>query len=283
MTKQITKEPAKEKAEYKIAKELGGIEVLNASYHKQNFSRHSHEGYTLGVIDTGAQRFYRTGSDHVAPQDSIILVNADEVHTGQSATDYGWSYGAIYPKPEQFAEIAQELNTTQSGAPYFPNPVVEDKKLAQLLRLTMTNLRESDNPLLRESLLYSVLVKLMTKHARVRDDVNRYPNAKPQVLLVKQFIDDMPGVDVSLQELATLAGLSPFYLLKQFSKTIGLPPHAYQTQVRIRLAKSLLHSGESIIHTAQYCGFHDQSHLYRHFKKAIGITPGQFVKACRQT
>lgn len=162
--------------------------------------------------------------DHIAPQDSIILVNADEVHTGQSATEYGWSYGAIYPKPEQFAEIAQELNSSHSGAPYFPNPVVEDKKLAQLLRLTMTSLRESDNPLLRESLLYSVMVKLMTRHARVRDDVNQYPNAKPQVLLVKQFIDDMPAVDVSLQELAILAGLSPFYLLKQFSKTIGLPP-----------------------------------------------------------
>ena len=55
------KKRSKEKAEYKITEELGGLETLNAEYEKQNFSRHSHEGYTLGVIEQGAQRFYRTG------------------------------------------------------------------------------------------------------------------------------------------------------------------------------------------------------------------------------
>ncbi len=272
---------AEEKAEYKVAKELGGLEVLSASYHKQNFSRHTHEGYTLGVIDTGAQRFYRTGGNHIAPQDSIILVDADEVHTGQSATETGWSYGAIYPRPEQFSQIAAELNAEQSGAPYFPNPVVEDKQLAQQLRLTMTSLKESDNSLLKESLLYSVLVRLMARHGKVNHDDSRYKQAKPQILLVKQFIDDMPALDVTLQELAQLAGLSPFYLLKQFSQTIGLPPHAYQLQARVRLAKTLIANGIPLIDTAQQCGFHDQSHLSRHFKRAIGVTPGQYAKACR--
>ncbi len=62
-----------EKAEFTLAQELGGIELLDASYQKQNFSRHSHEGYTVGVIETGAQKFFRTGSNHLAPQNSIIL------------------------------------------------------------------------------------------------------------------------------------------------------------------------------------------------------------------
>ena len=82
-------------ADFQIAKELGGLELLDASYNKQNFSRHSHEGFTVGVIEQGAQRFFRTGGNHIAPQDSIILVNAEEVHNGHSATDYGWSYKAM--------------------------------------------------------------------------------------------------------------------------------------------------------------------------------------------
>ena len=104
------KKRSKEKAEYKITEELGGLETLNAEYEKQNFSRHSHEGYTLGVIEQGAQRFYRTGGHHIAPQDAIILVNADEVHSGHSATEGGWAYRAMYPLPEQLAKITQELS-----------------------------------------------------------------------------------------------------------------------------------------------------------------------------
>ena len=61
------KTQSKEIAQYKIADELGGLELLNARYEKQNFSRHSHEGYTIGVIETGAQRFYRTGGAPCGP------------------------------------------------------------------------------------------------------------------------------------------------------------------------------------------------------------------------
>ena len=53
---------SQEQACYRRTEELGGLELLDASYHRQNFSRHTHEGYTLGVIETGAQRFFRTGA-----------------------------------------------------------------------------------------------------------------------------------------------------------------------------------------------------------------------------
>ncbi|EIV1777898.1 helix-turn-helix transcriptional regulator, partial [Vibrio vulnificus] len=58
----------------------------------------------------------------------------------------------------------------------------------------------------------------------------------------------------------------------------GFPPHAYQIQQRLRLAKKLLRQGRRILDVAQECGFHDQSHFHRHFKKAMGVTPGQYVK-----
>lgn len=51
------------------------------------------------MIDDGAQRFYRTGGEHVAPHGSIILVNADEIRTGSLAADNGWVYQAMYPNP----------------------------------------------------------------------------------------------------------------------------------------------------------------------------------------
>ncbi|MDF5029677.1 helix-turn-helix transcriptional regulator, partial [Vibrio parahaemolyticus] len=75
-----------------------------------------------------------------------------------------------------------------------------------------------------------------------------------------------------------LSGLSPFHLLREFQKQFGFPPHAYQIQQRLRMAKKLLKMGQKISDVAQECGFHDQSHLHRHFKKAMGVTPGQYVR-----
>lgn len=269
---------AKESAKFQVADELGGIELLDAQYETQNFSRHSHEGYTIGVIERGAQRFYRTGGNHVAPQDSIILVNADEVHTGHSAVEGGWAYKAMYPVPEQFEAISRELGNSGYGTPYFPEAVVHDPELASQFRLVFDTLEKSDNRLLRETLVYASLIKLMARHGKTPPKPVEMSKAQQQLTLVKTFLDDFPQADVSLEELAKLAGISPFHLVRAFQKQFGFPPHAYQIQARLRYARTLLKAGHSISDTAQECGFHDQSHLHRHFKKAMGITPKQYVQ-----
>lgn len=267
-----------EHANYKITEELGGLEMLDAKYDKQNFSRHSHEGYTIGLIETGAQRFYRTGGQHVAPQNTIILVNADEVHNGQSASEGGWAYRAMYPLPHQLKQMSPELNLPNYSDPYFPNAVVSDPELASQLRLVFNTLDSSDNRLLRESLVYSTMMKLIGKHAKSKPTVTAESKIQKQLLLVKEFLDDLPQADVSLEELATLSAVSPYHLVRSFQKEFGLPPHAYQIQSRLRLARKFLKQGHSISDTAQECGFHDQSHFHRHFKNANGYTPGQYLK-----
>lgn len=110
----------REQASFMHVDELGGLGVLQATYRRQTFSRHSHEGFCVGVIDDGAQRFYRTGGEHVAPLGSIILVNADDIHTGSAASEDGWSYQAMYPTPELLAFLSRDLKTGAGATPYFP-------------------------------------------------------------------------------------------------------------------------------------------------------------------
>ncbi|MDF4311660.1 AraC family ligand binding domain-containing protein, partial [Vibrio parahaemolyticus] len=179
------KEKNKEIATFKIAQELGGLELLDAKYEKQNFSRHSHEGYTIGVIEKGAQQFFRTGGNHIAPQDSIILVNADEVHNGHSASEGGWEYKAMYPVPQQFQTLGQELGSPNVALPYFPQPVVYDPELASQLRLVFETLEKSDNRLLRETLVYGTLIKLASKHSTHRAPLKESTRAQRQVQLVR--------------------------------------------------------------------------------------------------
>ncbi|WP_438268924.1 AraC family transcriptional regulator [Photobacterium damselae] len=247
-----------ESANYLHHQELGGIEMLDASYHKQCFFRHSHEGYTFGIIEKGAQKFFRTGVNNIAPTGSIILINADDIHNGEADTEEGWAYKALYP--------------------YFPDAVIHDEELAAQFRLVYQVLIESDNNLLRESLLYSLLIKLMAKHGKSRINFGPDKTASKQVTIVKDFLDDLPDANVSLNELAQLVSLNPYYLVRLFKKEFGLPPHAYQIQSRLRYATRLIKEGNKLADVAIQSGFHDQSHFIKHFKKAMGVTPRQYAK-----
>ncbi|MGL6020409.1 MAG: AraC family ligand binding domain-containing protein [Gibbsiella quercinecans] len=271
----------REQTNFMHVDDLGGLEVLQASYQRQTFACHSHEGFCVGVIDEGAQRFYRTGGEHVAPLGSIILVNADEIHTGSAATEGGWAYQAMYPTPEMLAFLSRDLKTSAGATPYFPNPVVYDAGLAGQLRLAFTLLHSNENRLLKETMVFSALTWLMLRHAKSRGEPAAQSRAQAQVARIKTFLDDYPEADVSLLELAERVALSPYYLLRQFQQVTGLPPHAYQIQARLRKARGMLKAGYSVLDSALACGFHDQSHFHRHFRQSMGVTPGDYVKSLK--
>lgn len=272
------KSSPREHASFQTVEELGGIDLLTASYKRQNFSRHSHAGYTVGVIDQGAQRFYRTGADHIAPQHSIILVNAEQVHTGCAAATDGWSYRALYPTPEQFEQAFETEAGEKSNAPYFPQAVVEDPIMATMLRRCFNVLTHSNNALHRQSLLLGCLRQLCQRHGGQREVVLPALQHPAKLIQARDYLHQFAEQDVSLEVLANLAGMSPYHFIRQFQKHYELPPHSYQIQLRLERAKQLLRLGRSQLDCAIAVGFHDQSHLHRHFKRAMGITPGQFAK-----
>jgi AraC-like DNA-binding protein len=61
---------------------------------------------------------------------------------------------------------------------------------------------------------------------------------------------------------------------------VGVPPHAYQIQLRIARARHLLALGMPPSAVAAEVGFHDQSHFIRHFKRVLHVTPGEFAAVC---
>ena len=76
---------------------------------------------------------------------------------------------------------------------------------------------------------------------------------------------------------SAFAGLTRFELVRRFRRQTGLTPHAFQTNVRIARARTMLSAGEPIARVAASCGFADQPHLTRVFRRAVGVTPGRFA------
>jgi AraC family transcriptional regulator len=78
--------------------------------------------------------------------------------------------------------------------------------------------------------------------------------------------------------MAAVVGLNPYHVAGQFQAATGLPPHQYVIARRVKRAKELLQAGAdlSLAQVALRAGFCDQSQFTRHFKRLVGVTPGQF-------
>lgn len=267
-----------EKADFKIANAFDGVETVNAAYKKQNFSKHVHEGYTIAIVDKGAQRFYRSGAEHFAGQGSVILVNADDVHNGQAATSDGWRYRGMYPTPEQFDIITSDVSQGKRAAPYFSQSVVEDVTIASQLKVLFQQVENNGSRLLVETLMYSVMVNLVARHSSLPYFSDCKSNSRQKLQLAKEYIDAYPAENVSLTQLANLVGMSQFHFVREFKRLFEITPHSYQIQVRVQKAKRLLKVGVKPVAVASDCGFHDQSHLNHYFKKTWGTTPSKYQK-----
>ena len=91
------------------------------------------------------------------------------------------------------------------------------------------------------------------------------------------LISDNYESDLSLAELASVAGMSPFHFAREFKRTTGTTPHQYLIKFRIERAKALLTESEiPIVEVSSRSGFSHQSHFTRLFRRLTGTTPQSY-------
>ena len=257
---------------------LNDLEMLRASYVDYSFSRHTHEGFGIAIVESGAMAFECRGEMHVAPAGSVAITHPGEVHTGQAVVETGWTYRTLLPAIAWLRQAAEELSCSTGSTPYFPGPVIHDVRLNRQLVALHRTLEASPSSLERESRLLWSMAQLIRGYAGDRPVARAAGKEHAAVQQVRDYLNAYYSQNVSLDELAKLVELKPLKLLRAFKAEVGLPPHAYLNQLRVYQAKRLLIAGLSIADAAADTGFVDQSHLHRHFKKMVGVTPGQYVR-----
>ncbi len=126
-----------------------------------------------------------------------------------------------------------------------------------------------DNTLLKNAIhaLYPVM-----PCAKTRDDM----------LNSAIFIRNNPERDIGIQEMADAVHSSKYHFLRVFKRALGITPHRFQLQSRIRKAQRLIEKGTSLTDVAFATGFFDQSHFIKCFKKTVGFTPTEYKKSCQR-
>jgi AraC-like DNA-binding protein len=259
----------------------GDTEVLEARFQGHVFSPHSHDRYVFGIVTGGVEAFRYRGATHYSQVGYVAILEPDELHDGYAAVEEGWAYRMAYLEPVLLESAAKAAYGDRwSGLPGFSEAVVHDPALAAACVSLFDALGEAD-PLARESELLTVLTAAVARHSH-RQPLHRPTSRRANDLRLQNVRDRLlaePEALVSLDQLAVLADLSPYHLLRAFRAAYGQTPHAFQTQARLKKAEAALRQGQSIADVALASGFADQAHLTRTFKRYRGVTPGAFRRA----
>jgi AraC family transcriptional regulator len=189
----------------------------------------------------------------------------------------------VFLKPDLVTRVAVEefgLDTARWAVPPLDRlelPPLRAAMLAAEAELTAGGL---GGPLAAESLANLLAVHLLRHVLTPRQPARRRYGALPRARLraVVEYVEEHLDASPTLGQMAAVARLSPTYFASQFQRATGLPPHQYVIARRVERAKQLLQGGAglSLAEVAAHAGFSDQSQFSHHFKRLLGVTPGQF-------
>jgi len=262
--------------------DLGNLEVHCGRSSRKYWPRHLDETFEIVAIRGGVGGMHYRGTRHTASAAFLTVIQPGEVHSGGALGEAAFSFVGLHADPALLRDAAAEVAKRENGAPFFPSPVVRDECLNALV-LDLVRSTEGSAPRLeQESLLLSLLAQLVLRHAGDGAALRPLGRERGSVRRAREYLEDRYAENVSLEHLASVSNLSAFHLCRVFREEVGLPPHAYQIQVRVWRAKALLTKGLPAERAAIEAGFFDPSHFTRHFKKLVGVTPGLYAEALRR-
>ena len=254
------------------------VGLLHAFYVQHAYPRHSHDYYVISLIQRGCQTFLHGGSKHFTPPGGVILINPQSVHTGEPADPRGFELRSLYPTAAAMQQVVGELTGDHSRLPYFSTLRVDDRQVTAALLGLHRSLIDGTSALEYETRFIQTMTLLVKRYADVRPINQRLGRERAAVGKARRTIETRYADGISLKELAASVALSPYYLTRVFHAEVGMPPYSYLESVRIRQAQRLIEAGRPLVEVAVEVGFSSQSHLTRHFKRIIGVTPGEYAR-----
>ncbi len=218
------------------------LEAMHAHFERHVYHRHSHETYSFGVTETGAQSFTCRGSARTSAAGMVGLpLFADPVVSDPV-----------------LARNLRDLHRALLGGAL---ALQRDELLAAAVRSAVRRAAVPARP------------SAVTAAAASRAD------AGPIARRVRELIASAYLEDITASDLVAATGRSRFSVHRAFTHVYGMAPSDYQRQLRLRAARRLISQGRPISEAAARAGFADQSHLSRWFSRCYGVTPGGYQRA----
>ncbi|HLJ88856.1 MAG TPA: AraC family transcriptional regulator [Candidatus Angelobacter sp.] len=249
----------------------GEIERIEAQFWGSAFAPHRHDTYVIGITIEGAQSFNYRGCTRQSRPGQVVVLHPDELHDGRAGDGAWFRYKAAYIAPAVLQNII-------AGRPLpFVSGGISDS--TRLKRAVIALLNDYDRPL-NETELQDALFDLAMALEAV-GGVGRTIRAvnRSAVMQARAYIDAHIEQGFSLADLESETRQQRWQLSRDFRKLLGTSPYRYLIARRLDNARALIAKGQSSAAVAHTCGFADQSHFGRSFRKAFGLTPLAWARA----
>ncbi len=245
-------------------------EVFHARFVDHVYPPHTHDTWTMFIVDEGAIRYDLDTRHRGAVGARITLLPPHVVHDGRSAGTDGFRKRVLYVG----TDVLDERMTGRA----VDEPDIEDPALIRRLHALHRVLQDPGEALAAESILAVVGARL-SAHLGDRNGMAAERPEDDVASDLRDLLDERRFGSLTLAEAGRILHVSPAHLVRCFSRRFGIAPHRYLLGRRIDAARGRLLEGEPIAQVATGVGFHDQAHLTRHFKRHVGTTPARFARA----
>ena len=248
----------------------GVVEVFHAHFTEHAYPMHVHDAWTLLIVDDGVVRYDLHRRERGTPTDTVSLLPPQVPHNGSPATSRGFRKRVLY------LDLTQ-LDESFIG-PAVDGPDIVDPLLRRRIGQVHAALEHPGDELEAESRL-ALIGERLRGHLRPRRATHASGPGRGVAHSLRELLDERLVPGVTLNEAATLVHAHPTHLVRASSAEFGIAPHQYLMARRIDRARRLLLDGRPPAEVATAVGFHDQSHLTRHFTRHLGTTPGRYARS----
>lgn len=252
-----------------MSKLLQNILFENVKQSTNDFTKHYHDTYTIGLTYKGVLKSFNSFETYDSYEYSIRVNNPGEVHSGKSKE---WSHANFYPTVDLLSNLYEQI-FYEKKTPFFQRHIVENKLLFLKLHNFFTAYFAKEDEMFVESLLIEALSELILSNTIYTKEYNKIFEDRKLIKDTYELINDSLDTNFTLDTLASNVNLSKYHFLRLFKKEFGLTPHAFIINQRLNRANKLIQKGVSISQASIEVGFNDQSHYSRNFKKFFGYTP----------
>lgn len=252
------------------------VESRRACHSRACYKPHHHPTFSIGAVDDGHSVFDGGTDGPVALHPgTLVFVPATRVHACNPAPEAAWSYQMLHLDAAWLQAVRMEYAQAHPLAAEPIRIVADPSAYARFCELNALLFSEA-RPCEKEAALIMFIGDCDTGQGLRIEAPDAPSNLLAQIRPALDCLRTAPASNMPLDELAQLAEMSRYQLIRAFRAVTGLTPHAWQLSQRINLARERIRAGDRIADVAQDLGFADQAHFQRVFKAHAGITPGRF-------